>query len=331
MTDTTMNTAPGALTDGERKAIDQIQKLLNVAAKAGTPEEAATFNAKAQELLARYNLDASVVERESGAKSGAREDARVRGGFYEYQRDLWGAVAELNFCMYWTQRYRAHHRGRERVMKRHRLVGRIVNTTATRHMAEYLEQAVERITRERLHGDTKQLFSRWAISFREGAVRTIIDKIRVRRREQIDQEELRAEQAATAGYSTSTALTLASLAQREEDANNDFLYGEGYTAKQAAEAAQWAEAQKQREVEYTMWAAAHPEEVRAREEKRRKEQEEYDKREARNARRRKGRSWNPNSSGKKIDGGAFRAGREAGKGIGLDPQSAARKPAGLLK
>ena len=56
------------------KAIDLIQKLLNLAAKAGTPEEAASANAKAQELLTKHNLYAALVERESGG-SGRREDA----------------------------------------------------------------------------------------------------------------------------------------------------------------------------------------------------------------------------------------------------------------
>ncbi|MGO8918326.1 MAG: DUF2786 domain-containing protein [Stellaceae bacterium] len=69
-----MTTQAQALTPAEIKALDIIQKLLNLAAKAGTPEEAASANAKAQELLAKHKLDAALVERASGG-SGQREDA----------------------------------------------------------------------------------------------------------------------------------------------------------------------------------------------------------------------------------------------------------------
>ncbi len=87
--------------------LDKIGKLLAHAAKAGTQEEAATFAAKAQELMDQHNLDTVALEKRSGVTSGKREDAAVTGGFYAYQRRLFKVVAELNFCLYFAENYRS--------------------------------------------------------------------------------------------------------------------------------------------------------------------------------------------------------------------------------
>jgi hypothetical protein len=149
-----------------QKAMERIQKLLNKANdKSIPPAEAALFAAKAQEELTRYNLDAATVEKHGGgAADGRREEAKTRGGFYQWQRELWTAVARLNFCLYWTQSYwDKEWKGRQRLterqqdyhggvskavvgkmQKRHRIIGRIVNTRTTISMALYLEEAIER-------------------------------------------------------------------------------------------------------------------------------------------------------------------------------------------
>lgn len=130
------------LTREQQDIIPKIEKLLNLAAKAGTPEEAASATAKAQELLAKYNLDSAVLETNSGDK-GKREQSKVDGGTYSYQRGLWRAVAALNFCFYWSQKYRTPDKVRQNVYvhgkyagkkyvqvmrRRHAIVGRTVNT-----------------------------------------------------------------------------------------------------------------------------------------------------------------------------------------------------------
>lgn len=83
--------------------LKRLQGLLNLAAKNSNPEEAASAAAKAQELLARYNLTAESVEQGRAAADGKREQAAVDGGTYAWQRELWGAVARLNFCLHWVQ------------------------------------------------------------------------------------------------------------------------------------------------------------------------------------------------------------------------------------
>jgi uncharacterized protein DUF2786 len=52
------------MTAAQIKAIILIQKLLNLAAKAGTAEEAASANAKVRELLTKHKLDDALAERE---------------------------------------------------------------------------------------------------------------------------------------------------------------------------------------------------------------------------------------------------------------------------
>ncbi|HLY75797.1 MAG TPA: DUF2786 domain-containing protein [Planctomycetota bacterium] len=291
--------------------IERIQKLLNLAAKNPSAEEAAAASAKAQELLQKYNLDAALIERHSG-KSDKREDLKLRGGFYEYQQSLWSAVARLNFCIYWTQVYWDDTRGRKYPdgtrqgvkSKRHRLVGRVVNTTTTKIMATYLEGAIEKLLRERLGGDNTQLFSRWAMSYREGAVARLVEKIGERQRAQLAEERAK-EKLKTVGEGMGQALVLSHYINAEYDANIDFVYGEGTSARWASERAEKAAERKRAEAEYTAWAAAHPEEAKKREEAMRKE---------RRSRSRGG------PAPKEIDYNAYRHGQNAAEDISLDQQ-----------
>lgn len=318
------------LTEEQRGVIDKVEKLLRLASKNSSEAEAAAAAAKAQELLAAYNLDMAAVE-QGGGQSGAREDAKLKGGVYQYQRDLWYAVAELNFCLYWTQqvwvKLTKRRKGWDGTLReytdhkrqwQHRVVGRKVNTAATRAMAEYLEQAVERLVRERLGpNQNHMLFSRWAVSYREGAAANITERLWARRSEAIAREKARETEAGRAGVSTATALTLVTYSSQEDDANFDFIYGEGWSAKQAARRAEAAAKAKEAEDAYTAWAAAHPEEAAKGEAKRKAEEE-------RRARRR-------TSRGKDYDVSAFYAGYDAGKSISLDQQVSDPKPAGMLK
>jgi hypothetical protein len=316
------------LTPEMLKVIDRIQKLLNLAAKNPNKEEAEAAAAKAQDLLTQYNLDAAIVERTQGIKDGAREELKMRGGFYKWQADIWSAVAELNFCLYWTQdyfvpqkpRHIAEGRSSQRRQKRHRLIGRIVNTTATKVMAQYLEQAIEKSVRDTLNITHKEQFSNYANSFRKGAAEELIDKIGKRYRERLKDDRAKAAMAKAAagkaeaqasGASSSMALTLSDYVQSEEDANQDFMHGEGYSAKRRAREAEYAREQAEREAAQTAWAKANPEEAAKQEAERRAENEAY---------WRKHRSRGGSGPRDKTDYGAYSRGREAGKKISIDPQ-----------
>lgn len=328
------------------KVLEQIQKLLNLAAKNPNENEAAAASAKANELLSRYNLDIATVERSGDAKAGKREEAKVDGGFYQHSRDLWSAVADLNFCMYWTQEYRAFTKskrvgtGRDRftteghvTKKRHALVGRIVNTRATIAMAQHLEAAIERATLERLglrhsgmnSGTTvsadvnAQRWSNWAVSFRKGAAARVIGQLQDRRQLHLEAEakQRRADEnrAKRAGVSTATGMTIADLSRSELAANVDFAYGDGTWAKIQQKRTREAAERRAADEAHTKWAKENPEEARAQEEKERKSRRRY-----------RGSSAKDN-----VDSGAYWSGHDAAADISLDQQVDKKQTAGMLR
>jgi len=144
-------------TPEQERVLEQIQKLLNLAAKNPNEHEAALAASKAQELLTKHNLDTAALERVTGA-SGKRQQEEVEGGFYRYHREIWGNVAKLNFCLHWVQsKYvpRGERVRNVRTKKIHRLVGRTVNVRTTINLSKYLLSAIERVTRETC--DTKKI------------------------------------------------------------------------------------------------------------------------------------------------------------------------------
>ena len=280
--------------------LKRIQSLMNLAAKNTSEGEAASAAAKAQELLERYNLTAEHVEGKS-LGSGAREQVAVEGGFYRFQRMMWESVANLNFCLYWVG-YK--QRGNEyRFTRCHMLVGRRVNVAATRVMATYLQGVVDRLTVDRLGDSGERLYGNWANSYKLGVSSRVCQKLRERRSEVLAAEAARraAEERASDNASTSTALTLSVYIDRETDANFDFVYGEGWSAKRAAAAAR----QRAWRASYTKWAAANPE-AAAEAEARRRET-------------RGGRSRG-SSSTDRIDRSAYWSGYDDGANVSIDPQ-----------
>lgn len=336
-----------ALSQEAQAAIEKVEKLLRLASKNPNEAEAAAATAKAMEILATFNLDMSAVEQHGGG-TGKRADEQLAGGFYEWQRSLWDAVAELNFCMYWNQiafiefpggkierivrdkEYQARTGNSHRMAKginqhQHRVVGRTVNIAATKAMATYLEMAVERIVAERCSAGKISRRSPFAVSYREGLTDGLVQRIYARRRHLIAEEEQKrrdaeaeAIAAGRAGVSTATAVTLTSYVKSEADANIDFRFGEGTAAHWAAERAKRAEEKRLAEENYTKWAAANPEKARKAEEKRIAEKERRQERERkRNVKYVK-------------DISAYYAGQDASEKVSLDQQAETFKPAGVL-
>lgn len=330
--------------DAPAEVLARIQKLLNLAAKNPNQHEAALAASKAQELLAEWNLTAEYVANEAG-DSGRREDKKVEGGFYKHQRALWKAVAELNFCLYQTQDYREIGFGRKkewdsesarvvrRVVekmknkKRHMIVGRVVNVRATIALATYLEATIERVTLDRLHQQDLHNFSNWAISFRKGIADEVIGKLEDKRRSAEAAERKKRDLAARAadGASTATSLTIADVRRSEEDANNDFLHGAGWSAKVRARREEAAKDLRRRLDAYTAWAKANPEDARDR----KKDAAKLDELSLYRPRAYHGRGGGRDDDG--LDRSAYWAGKDAGEKIGIDPQAAARASAGRIK
>lgn len=349
------------ITDEARKAIQRARKILDMASrppsddatpaqKEAAERERAVAAEKFQAVLLEYNLSQAMVEQAGGETDGRREEAKLKAGVYEWQRNLWEAVAELNFCLYFCQdvwREQTYRktlwdgtkvmRTRYRKGKEHRIIGRIVNTQATINLCTYIEAAIEKATRERLceivgsndkRAINHMLFSRYAVSFREGAADDIISRVNKQRekallseRKRAREAQERAAQAAASGVSDSTALTLATFTQNERDLNRDHVLGQepGFTARQRAERAA-REAQLERE--YTAWAAANPEEAARKAKEEREENERYWRR--RNANYRGG------PAPKERDYSAYNRGVREGSKIGLDIQAGGSKAKGSL-
>lgn len=319
-------------TEEQRDGARKIAKLLQLGHKNPNLEEAASALQKAQDLALALNLDIAAIG--ATADEGTRKQEKVRGGFYDHQVWVWQEVSELNFVLYfpdggWNERkVRSwknpdgswNYRTERKWEKRHGLVGRQHNIVATKAMATYLEAAVERLVMERLGNDNRQRYSNWAVSFRKGAILDICGRLRERRQEIIRTEEAKAEEAAAraaaGAASTSTAMSLASFAQTETDANLDERHGwppgtaARHRAERVAKQAARAAAQREAEAEYVRWAAAHPAEAAKMEAKRKAEEAKREAREARSG----GSYW------KNVDWSAFRGGESAGRKIGLDPQ-----------
>lgn len=326
--------------EATRNIISKIEKLARLAAKAGTPEEAVAATAKYQELLTTYNLDMATVEKNSG-ESGKRLDERISGGAYKYQQRLWEAIAQLNFCFYWTMPVRVDpvkhvyqaKRGR-RFTTEHRLVGRQVNVIATRNMATYLEGTINRLCIERLgeEGRSGQFYSSWAMAFREGIADRVMEKIYERRRKMEKDEAAQAREAVLKagreGVSTATALTIASVKETEKQANYDFLHGDGAWARKIAREEEadkrWAErraeqaqAAAEAEKEYARWAKANPEEAAKEAAKDRARQRAKEAR----AERRGPRYYRASKEDLRRESGGYYTGYDVGAKVGIDPQT----------
>jgi len=258
---------------------------------------------------------------QTSAGTAAREKAAVAGGMYVYQRELWGNVAKLNFCMHFRQHVLEPEPGTRKLRWRnkHQVVGRRINTRATIQMATYLEEVINRLCRERLttrsgagvtSGElNSQFFSSWAVAFREGIADRAIEKIQERRHahlRKVHKQRAAADKAAS-GASTATTVALSHYIDAEADANIDFMWGKGTAAEWAAERAKEAAEAEALEREMVQLAKDNPKEYLRREEERRK-----------NERRRS--SGTRSERTRFINGAGYHSGREAGESVGIDPQ-----------
>lgn len=307
----------------DEKLIRKIEALLNV--KGCTEAEAESRVAKAQELLEKYNLDMHAIG--NGTPNNARDDKSRKGGLYSWQRNLWKAVAELNFCHYLSVKGLAKGSTYE-----HRLIGSHGNVIATEVMASYLQETIEKLAqawaKENGH---KSVFVRDAIAYREGMTNRVVYKLKQRRDAVLEEErkateERKQREAASGQASTSHALTLVEYTSSEQDFNNDYLnnWELGTTARNRHEAEL---RQKKWEEEYRARQAAKTEEEKAAERKATEEwYAEYQKKQAKAQKRRnktppKPRYRKATPEEERAGLWAFREGQMDGDKVGIDPQA----------
>jgi Protein of unknown function (DUF2786) len=245
-----MNTNNSEISDS---VVRKIQLLLKLAERTeGNEVEAAAAMGKAQELLAQYNLDLSTVQDKvvaggsntPEAAMAKRDYAKVsRSAMYNWQRKLVRAIAEANYCRYWVEETQETRWNRLCNVKRHKVLGRLVNTTAVLIMTDYLMETIERLVPYR----GKEKLGRSAISWREGCAARLIERI------QEKAEAMRTADYASQGEAAySTAIAVRNMASQEEIGNYDFINGKGAWARRLENQAKWAEDSKQ-------WAAQREE------------------------------------------------------------------------
>jgi hypothetical protein len=122
----------------------KIQKLLALAGNNPNEHEAASAMAKAQELLVQHNLSMAHLDahKEKKTKEEAAEGREQKGvkrsGMFIWQRELWKRLAEVNFCIYWSQKQ--YHASGVYSNHQHWLVGREDNVKTVEVMGDYLEE-----------------------------------------------------------------------------------------------------------------------------------------------------------------------------------------------
>ena len=261
--------------------IAKVRKLLALAENNANEHEAAVAATKVQELLEAYNLDMAIIGKATNTFA-PRKDQRREGGLYKWQRNLWYAVATLNFCRYWYLKG-----NRAGSTYEHQILGSHVNVVGTEVMAKYLEQTIERLARRWVAENRpgKSIFIKEAIAFREGVAERLCSRLWTARYEHEAEVKAKAkeerERKAAQGIFTENALVLQDVVNTEEDLNTDHINGwepgtaaakrKVREAQQAAAEAELAEEKRKQDE----WDAAHPAEAAARKRKEAKESEEF--------------------------------------------------------
>lgn len=317
----------------QEQVIRKIQKLLALG-QSSNEAEANLAMARAQELLAKHNLEFEMVKDANvaggtNAPEEKREKTRInRSAAYAWQRELWRAICEANFCWYtvvecYDGKRETNRTTSQKPVKRHMIIGRESNVIAVKIMGEYLEDTIERI----LPYPNNERLSRSAHSWKAGCAERLAERI-------IEQAEAR-KRASEAPGAESGALVLRSVYEREYQANYDVRYGKGAWAQKLLSDAEWEanrearekEAQERRERAEREWLeylqSETPEQKKAREREEAKER----LKEAR-AQERRYRSWENErrKESRKVDWSARESGAKAGNKISLNTQVGAGSP-----
>ena len=304
--------------------IAKVEKLLALARNNPNEHEAESAANLAMKLLEAYNLDMAVIGKTP--KGDKRSDTKLKGGLYSWQRNIWNATAELNFCRYWFIRGLQKGQAYE-----HRILGRAENVTGTKIMAEYLQETIERLAVE--HGKKAypgaSRFIRELIIYREGIAYRLAERLRALRNERLSEERRKAEEAATRPSHGGFALVLASVIQTEDDLNEDYLNGlePGTTGKRRAEQAvrqaQYsAEYKAKMEAQQKYWDE-HPAEYEAHKKAQQALYDKWAKEDAAKAKRRKTAVDRPerlSRAEQRMRSPEFWSGYDKGNDVGLDRQ-----------
>lgn len=263
---------------------EKIAKLLRFSAdKRGNEAECANAFALAQKLADANNLELMSINTAEKGKSGPRDDKKLNKGLYQYQRTLYRALAEMNHCMIWIEQGTAKGSRYEI-----RLLGSRLNVTLVRNMADYIEDAANRLVRENM--THVHYFSKAAHLYREGVIDRVVERVKIQRREEEEERERQkreeqARQSHPAAAASGTAIVLMSdVANEERKQNHIHLHGEESWEKiEASERAAKLRmenariAREQAAQELAKWEAENPEEAAAKAAAKKAEEEEWNR------------------------------------------------------
>lgn len=314
----------------QQNIVDKIRKLFTLA-QSPNEAEAHLAQARAQELLAKYNLDMAVVRDVPGADTEKREKTKIdRAAKFKWQRALWKVLAETNYCWYWVQTI--EH------AKRHVLLGRESNVITVKAMGEYLEDTMTRLcpVDPSLNQSARVRFTQlWKM----GCADELIARI---------EAKAEALKSTTATTGTGKEIAVRDVLQVEYELNYDAAYGEGAFQRKRIREAEWEKAQAERErkaeeariqaeKEWLLYLQNEtPEQKQAREKLEERERRAEERRWLRRSARYSYSSWRESRKADTDDSEdeTYRAGRKAGKDVRLDAQidynSGKRQIAGLL-
>jgi hypothetical protein len=236
------------------EVLTRIKKLLDTTRYAGngsgsiTEAEVDLATERLQKLLAEFNVDAAMIDALQDPRIPV-EERRIekdveRLWTYDWQERLWRTIAHCNFCLYYTKHvYKDYQTPDPRklqycwtdeekaecpkiwvsrvVGKRHCLVGRESNVLSVEVLGNYIENALLRLSP---YPVTHKLANSW----KKGASERVRERLLERKRK-LERESV------PLGPSSSTALSLRDVFKSEYDKNIDVMYGEGTSARWAAE------------------------------------------------------------------------------------------------
>lgn len=293
--------------------VDRIRKLLALSKHNDNEHEAASAAARAQKLMAEYNLEISQVSDAPAAQETTREKrAGMMAATSDWQVALMGTLAKNYFCMHWTETVldvRLDGKGKMRNRRRHSLIGRAVNILLVSEMYEYLTSTMDRLCP---YEDTR---ARAAKSWFMGCS----DRLRSRLDEQRATQEAESRaQRDEPNRGSGSDLVLSDVYSSEADLNNDVRYG--YTAgttaarKAQSKADMAAYMAKHHPDDYTTPAAPASTETPTERAKREKQEQRASERWYARYNRELERAE------ARIDRRAYHQGSEQGRDIGLDKQ-----------
>lgn len=201
------------MTSHESKILNRVRKMLRLARDAGASEgERDNAMRMIHSTLAKYNLDMSAVDATDSDSEESRKNHSADFLGKPWCLRIAQALGRLYFCHYYYQTLGGNKGPAQKA--RHVFVGRTSNVVTAQEMAQFVVETVNREA-QRYQRNLGGSYGDYR-AFAQGAA----ERIRQRVHELIEESSTKGVVTAEA---PGTALVLASLYQRETDANKKYL------------------------------------------------------------------------------------------------------------